>query len=356
LDTDPESTAHHNMTEVFKAAKRAAELVSQILTFSRRREYERKPLLLAPVLKEALKLLRGTLPSTIQIRQNITADIDPVLADPTQIHQIIMNLCTNAYHAMREHGGILDVTLDTVTLQSPLKKADITLPPGKYARLIIADTGTGMPQAILERIFEPYFTTKSGGDGTGLGLATVHGIVKLHEGTINVKSQIGKGSSFEILLPVCAPNLDLLNIDQSEAPLPKGNHELILVVDDEEAIVQVIEISLRHLNYDIEAFTSSVKALEAFEATPERFDCIITDQTMPTLTGANFARRVLSKRPDIPIILCSGFSENINAEKAADIGIYKFIMKPITSRTLAEAIHDAIQSKSKTVANKEQGS
>jgi PAS domain S-box-containing protein len=345
LDTDSNYTAHHNITEVFKAAKRAADLVSQILTFSRRREYERKPLLLAPVLKEAIKLLRGSLPSTIQINLKIDPNLPPVLADPTQIHQIIMNLCTNAYHAMREHGGILDIRLSAIAFRTEHETGDVTLPPGHYVRMIITDTGSGMTPEIYERIFEPYFTTKNGGDGTGLGLATVHGIVKLHEGAITVKTEPGKGSSFEILLPACVPSAAMDAAESSNKPLPRGNNELILVVDDEEAIVQVLEISLQHLNYRIEAYTSSVKAFEAFEDHPDKYNCIITDQTMPTLTGADFARRVLSRKPQMPIILCSGYSENINAEKAAKLGIAKFIMKPTTSRVLAEAVYNAINNR-----------
>jgi len=342
LDTDPASTAHHNMTEVFKAAKRAADLVSQILTFSRRTEHERKPLLLAPVIKEALKLLRGTLPSTIDIRQNIAKDCSPVLADPTQMHQIIMNLCTNAYHAMRENGGILDVRLDSIELQKEKEAGQLTLAAGKYTHISISDTGTGMPHELVERIFEPYFTTKKGGDGTGLGLATVHGIVKLHDGAITVYSEPEKGTTFNIFLPVCDPQIDSDMKNTKEKPLPQGSNELIMVVDDEESIVQVVEIALRHIGYDVESYTSSVKALEAFEATPDRFACIITDQTMPTLTGVDLSKRILAKHPKFPIILCSGFSETINEEKARNLGIFQYLMKPATTRTLAESVHNAI--------------
>jgi len=342
LDTDPASTAHHNMTEVFKAAKRAADLVSQILTFSRRTEHERKPLLLAPVIKEALKLLRGTLPSTIDIRQNISKDCPPVLADPTQMHQIIMNLCTNANHAMRENGGILDVRLDTIELQHEKEAGQLTLPLGTYAHISISDTGTGMPPELVERIFEPYFTTKTGGDGTGLGLATVHGIVKLHDGAITVYSDPGKGTTFNIFLPLCDPQIDSDKKSKTQEPMPHGSNELIMVVDDEESIAQVIEIALRHVGYDVESYTSSVKALEAFEAAPERFACIITDQTMPTLTGVDLSKRILAKHPGFPIILCSGFSETINEEKARNLGIFQYLMKPATTRVLAESVHNAI--------------
>ncbi len=342
LDADPKSEISHNISEVIKAAKRAADLVAQILTFSRRTEQERKPLLLAPVIKEALKLLRGTLPSTIDIQQNISRKCEPVLADPTQMHQIIMNLCTNAYHAMREQGGTLDIRLDSIDLQKEKEAGQLILPPGKYAHLSISDTGYGIPENILEHIFEPYFTTKKGGDGTGLGLATVHGIVKLHDGAITVYSEEGEGTTFNIFLPVCEPEENTNQDEKSATPLPQGNGELVMVVDDEEAIVQMVEIALSHIGYEIDAYTSSVKALEAFETNPDNFACIITDQTMPNLTGVNLSKRILKISPQCPIILCSGFSETINSEKAKDIGIFQYIMKPTTSRVLAEAVHNAI--------------
>jgi PAS domain S-box-containing protein len=338
-DSDEESPAHANMVEVFKAAKRAADLVAQILTFSRRTEKERRPLLLAPIMKEALKLLRGTLPSTIDIQQTISADCPPVLADATQMHQVIMNLCTNAYHAMREQGGVLDVRLELTEFQQEKEAGQLIIPPGKYARMSISDTGHGMTPEIRDRIFEPYFTTKRGRDGTGLGLATVHGIAKLHDGAVTVYSEPGEGTTFNVFLPICTPDIEERGSGKPAEPLPRGNGELILVVDDEEAIVQMVEIALRHLGYDIEAYESSVKALEAFELNPDRYDCVITDQTMPTLTGADLARRLLQQRPDLPIVLCSGFSEAINDEKARELGIREYIMKPMTTRVLADAVH-----------------
>ena len=337
-DSDPETAVHGSMVEVFKAAKRAAELVAQILTFSRRTEEERRPLLLAPVIKEALKLLRGTLPSTIEIQHTIANNGDPILADATQMHQVIMNLCTNAYHAMRERGGILDVRLETIELTEERETGQSTLAPGRYAHISVADTGKGMAPEVQDHIFEPYFTTKRGRDGTGLGLSTVHGIVKLHEGDITVKSELDHGTTFDMFFPLCSPDLGEEEDSETAPPMPRGHGEYILIVDDEEAIVQMMEISLRHLGYEIEAYFSSVKALEAFEKDPERFSCVITDQTMPTLTGADLSRRVLKLRPDLPIILCSGFSEVVTSEKASDIGIREYIMKPMTTRVLAEAV------------------
>jgi PAS domain S-box-containing protein len=342
LDTDPGTPAHRNMSEVFKAAKRAADLVSQILTFSRRTEHERKPLLLAPVIKETLKLLRGSLPSTIDIQQEISNDCPPILADPTQMHQVIMNLCTNAYHAMRETGGVLSVRLAETEITREKTIDQFTLAPGKYAHITISDTGVGIPPQIIDRIFDPYFTTKEGGDGTGLGLATVHGIIKIYDGSITVTSHPGEATAFDIMLPICDPQLYSTPSSKTKANLPKGSSELIMVVDDEEAIAQVVEIALRNIGYNVEAYTSSVKALEAFHAAPQRFSCIITDQTMPTLTGVDLAKLMMEDRPDIPIILCSGFSETINEEKALKMGICRYIMKPATFSTLAEAVRYAI--------------
>ncbi len=341
-DSDPTGSAHTNMIEVFKAAKRAAALVAQILTFSRQTEKERSPLLLAPVMKEVLKLLRGTLPSTIDIQQNISGSCPPILSDATQMHQIIMNLCTNAYHAMREQGGVLDVRLKGIELQEEKEAGQLTLLPGHYAHISVSDTGHGMPPEIQDRIFEPYFTTKQGSNGTGLGLATVHGIVKQHDGAITVDSELGQGSTFNVFIPVCSPDLEAEEHVSAAPPMPPGNGQRILVVDDEEAIVQVVEIALGQLGYELETYTSSVMALNAFEENPDRFDCVVTDQTMPTLTGADMARRMLETRPELPIILCSGFSETVNHEKAHEIGIREYIMKPMSIRVLADAVHRVI--------------
>ncbi len=341
-DAEEGTPIYGSLEAVLGAAKRAAELVSQILTFSRRTEHESRPLLLAPILKEALKLLRGTLPSTIDIQQNISDTNDPVLADATQMHQIIMNLCTNAYHSMRTSGGMLSVDLSVTDIKPDDNHDQYPLPPGHYAKISVTDTGVGIPPEVLDRIFEPYFTTKKGRDGTGLGLSTVHGIVKLHGGAVTVTSEVGKGSTFNVLLPVCSPDFGDDDEEAAKNPIPQGNGECILIVDDEETITQMMEITLRHLGYKTVSFNSSVKALDAFESAPDRFRCVITDQTMPTMTGTGLSRRMLDIRPDLPILLCSGFSETINDTAAHEIGIREFLMKPMTTRVLAETVHRLI--------------
>lgn len=338
LDAPEGTPVHDHFGQVLKAARRAADLVSQILTFSRRNARERQPLLLGPIIDEALKLLRGTLPTTVEIRKNLAEDMPPVMADTAQMHQIIMNLCTNASHAMREHGGVLEVGLHPVSINTFRTAWQSAMKPGTYAELTVADTGHGMPPATLARIFEPYFTTKHGGDGTGLGLATVHGIVALYEGAIHVDSTPGVGSRFTILLPVCPDDAIIPGLPDEQRMLQYGNHARILVVDDEESIAKMIEATLTWLGYRVSAFTSSVKAYEAFKEAPDHFDAVITDQTMPTLPGAELARLLLAIRPELPVILCSGYSDAIDADSARTLGIREFVMKPIAGRALAAVL------------------
>lgn len=335
LDAGAESPIKDSLQQVLKAAKRAADLVSQILTFSRRNIQERQPLLLGPIVKESLKLLRGTLPATIEIRLDIEDKLPPVMSDTTQMHQIIMNLCTNAAYAMRERGGTLTVSLRTVTLRDRLSTWQTTLTAGSYIELTVADTGHGMPPETAARIFEPYFTTKHGGDGTGLGLATVHGIVSLHEGAIHVESTEGVGSTFTILIPACPAEAVIPDLSIEKRELHRGNNEYILVVDDEESITKMIETTLIWLGYRVDAFTSSVKAFDAFKEHPDRYDAVVTDQTMPTLPGVELARRIMAIRQDIPIILCSGYSASVDDKIAREAGIREYIMKPAAGKALA---------------------
>jgi len=339
LDDEDQMPVRGSLDQILKAAKRAADLISQILSFSRRNTHARQALYLKPILAEALKLLRGTLPSSIEITSNFDQDAPPILADATQMHQIIMNLCTNAAYAMQHKGGTLSITLRKLdpTAARPAWQAELptSIP---YLQLTIADTGHGMPPEVLARIFEPYFTTKCGGDGTGLGLATVQGIVKAHAGIIHAESDVDQGSAFHIVLPACSAGHVFPGNDPKEPDIPRGNKEKILVVDDEESLTMMISTALTYLGYDVEAYTSSVKALNAFVAAPSAYDCIISDQTMPTLSGADFARRVLAIRPDLPFILCSGYTEMVNAESAREIGIAEFVLKPATGRSLAAIV------------------
>jgi signal transduction histidine kinase/ActR/RegA family two-component response regulator len=339
-DVPQGSLTRKNLGEVLKAAELAKGLVQQILTFSRRSKKERKPLMIQPIIKESLKLLRASLPSTIEIRQNIDNKCGAILADPTQIYQVMMNLCTNAYHAMREKGGILEVTLTEVNIDSPDLPLNLDLNQGPYLRLAISDTGHGMDRAVVERIFDPYFTTKAPGEGTGLGLSVVHGIIRSHDGYITVYSEPGEGTTFYIYLPRIDVDAKVPETISTE-PAPKGE-EYILFVDDDEQIVNVVQQILERLGYRVAARTSSVEALEAFQAQPEKFDLVITDLTMPNMTGTELAKRLIDIRSDIPIILCTGFSEAISKKKAKAIGIREYVMKPITMHGLAMTIRKVL--------------
>jgi PAS domain S-box-containing protein len=330
----PEGTqGRRNLEQVLKAGYRGKDLVKQIITFSRRSEQERGPMRVSPIAKETLKLLRASLPTTIDIRQHIEARSGMVLADPTHIHQVLMNLCSNAAYAMREKGGILEIRLADVDISSDGAASHLALDPGPYVKLTVKDTGHGMDRATIERIFDPFFTTKKPGEGTGMGLAVVHGIVKSCGGAIVVDSELGKGTAFEVFLPriegASLPETD------SAAPMATGN-ERILFVDDEEDLVDMAQQMLERLGYSVVATTNSLEALEVFKAGPDQFALVITDQTMPHMTGADLAKELMRIRPDIPIILCTGFSEVINAEEAKTLGIREFVMKPFATREIAE--------------------
>ncbi len=332
IDLMEGTPARGDMEEVLKAGRRAKDLVRQILAFSRQIDQERQPVQLHHVIKEALKLLRASLPTTIEIRQNIDTDCGAVLADPTQIHQVLMNLCGNAHHAMREKGGILGVELTSLDVDADQAMLVPNLRAGPYVRLTVSDTGHGMDRATMERIFEPFFTTKAVGEGTGMGLATVHGIVTSHNGAITVYSEPGDGTTFHIYLPRLESKVQDAQ-PQPEA-VPTGK-ERILFVDDEASLARLGKQMLERLGYDVTARTSSVEALEAFRAKSDMYDLVITDQTMPNITGLELAEEMMQIRPDIPVILATGFSETISPEKAKQHGIREYIMKPIAARELA---------------------
>jgi CheY-like chemotaxis protein len=300
--------------------------VQQILTFSRRTEQERKPTQLHLLVQEALRLLRATLPTTIELQQELDESLGTVLADPIQLHQVLLNLCTNAAQAMRESGGMLAVRLDTISFPTDGVQPPPGLRSGPYVRLTVRDTGPGMPPEVRERVFEPFFTTKGPGEGTGLGLAVVHGIVASHGGAITVDSAPGQGTTFVVYLPQ-STRLPAAVV-RLEEPVPRG-HECILFVDDEDALARLGQALLAQLGYEVVAYTSSVEALEAFQAAPERFDLVITDQTMPHLTGESLTRALRRIRPDIPIILCTGFSDTMTEERAQALGIEAFCLKPL---------------------------
>ena len=324
----------HNLEQVLKAGNRARDLVRQILTFSRQSEHVRKPLGISLIVKEALKLLRASLPTTIEIRQDIQAESAMVHADPTQIHQVLMNLCTNASYAMREKGGVLKVSLRKLDTNSYPRIRNLELPAGPCVELTVSDTGAGMDSTTVERIFDPFFTTKGPGEGTGMGLAMVHGTVKSHGGAITVESELGKGSSFHIYFPVV---YSLAAEEPQESTLLPEGRDLgrILLVDDEDLILNTGQQMLEYLGYEVVTKKSSLDALKTFQLQPDRFSLVITDQTMPKMTGAELAKEMLRIRPEVPIILCTGFSEVMDQETAKSIGIREFVMKPFVFSELA---------------------
>ena len=338
-DTPEGSSLRNSINEILHGATRAGDLVKQILTFSRQADQELKPLQVQLVIKEVLKLMRSSLPSTIKITQYLKKDCGLVIADPTQIHQIAMNLIANAYHAMEDEGGNLEVTLKEVELELD-DLTDPSMTPGTYICLTVADTGPGIDQAVISRIFEPYFTTKENGKGTGLGLAVVHGIVKSYKGDIKVYSETGEGTAFHVYLPVIKSQVETERAD-AVAPVPRGT-ERILLVDDEETIVRMEKQMLERLGYDVTERTSSVEALEAFRDSPGKFDLVITDTTMPNMTGVQFSQKLLEIRPDIPIIICTGFSTKIDNEKATAFGIRGYVMKPVVMSELGKKIREVL--------------
>ena len=323
------------VADILSAALRARDLVQQILAFSRQSHQERYPIRVQQILKEAVKLTRASLPSNIRIDVDIDTQCPAVMADPTQIHQIAMNLITNAYHAMEESGGVLTISLNTAVLDGKHPKASV-LPGGTYVCLKVADTGHGIDPIIQERIFEPYFTTKTEGKGTGLGLSVIHGIVTSCQGDIQLESEPGKGSVFIVYLPVVKTAAK--GDTQRETKAIPGGSERILLVDDEVPVVGMVKKMLQGLGYTVTTRTSSTEALEAFKADPNRFDLVVTDMTMPGMTGDQLTIEIKRIRPAIPVILCTGFSNRIDESRAAQIGIQGFVLKPILRKDIAETI------------------
>jgi signal transduction histidine kinase/ActR/RegA family two-component response regulator len=341
MDEVPDdSVAHNNLEEVLKAANRAKDLVQQILTFSRQSGQERKPVKVHSIIKEALKLLRASIPASIEIKSNIDDDCHPVMGDATQIHQVIMNLCTNAYQAMQDKGGTLEVNLSEVDVGYDVTVQKIGMQPGRHLQLLVRDEGCGMDAAVLDRIFEPYYTTKEQGKGTGLGLSVIHGIVKNHRGDISVASSPGKGTTFKVYLPI-TEDADIVNEFEPSNGAAKGN-EHILLIDDEEQIVSMEQRMLENLGYEVTARTDSNEALKEFSEKPQNFDLVITDMTMPHMMGDELAKKLLDIKPDIPVILCTGFNEDITEEKALSMGIQKFVMKPVIKNDLATTIRTVL--------------
>lgn len=340
MDIAEENPARDNIKQALHAALRARDLIKQILAFSRQTGNEPKALQFHQVVNEALKLIRASLPATVTIRQSIANQTDYVLADPIQMHQVIMNLCTNAHHAMADTGGELALTLDRVELGSEMASKFPSLQSGSYLRLTVSDTGHGMDAKTIERIFDPYFTTKARGKGTGLGLAVVHGIIKNHGGAVVVKSEIGKGTTFEVLLPRATPEVQS---ELKETGAFQSGTENVLFVDDEKILTDLVKNMLEHLGYHVVAKTDSVEALEAFESEPDNYDLVITDMTMPKLTGDALAKKIKAIRSEIPIIICTGYSEVLNKAKAKSMGISGYLMKPISLKNLSDTIREVLE-------------
>lgn len=343
LDTPQESAAWRNLEQALAASQRARELVQHILTFYRHDTPERQPIALHTLVKEVLILLRASLPATIAIRQSIDERAGRVHADATQIHQVLMNLCTNAEYAMREQGGMLEVKVEVVEVDRAFADAHTALQPGAYVRLSVRDTGSGIAPESLQHIFDPFFTTKKVAEGTGMGLAVVRRIVAEHGGAVVVTSVLGGGTTFEVYLPC----VDEVVSDISLPPEVRfsGGQESILFVEDEPALARLGQEMLTRLGYEVVACTSSLEALDIFRTTPQCFDLVITDLTMPQMTGEALSCELRHIRPDIPIILCTGFSYTMTADIASALGIDAFLMKPLTTRDLAAAIRRVLASR-----------
>jgi signal transduction histidine kinase/ActR/RegA family two-component response regulator len=339
-EVSEDSVAHNNLQEILKAANRAKDLVQQILTFSRQSDQERKPIKVQHIITEALKLLRASIPASIEIIHHIQEDCDPVMGDATQIHQVIMNLCTNAYQSMQDTGGKLEVILTEIDIDYEEIIDKIGMQPGKHLRLLVIDEGCGMEASVLDRIFEPYYTTKEQGKGTGLGLSVIHGIIKNHGGDITVKSMPDKGTTFQVYLPLIEDVEIGVELKSTDGAI--RGEERILLVDDEEQIVAMEQQMLENLGYQVTARTNSMEALKAFEEQPHNFDLVITDMTMPHMTGDLLAQKMLDIQPNIPVILCTGFNEIITEDKALAMGIQKFVMKPVVKNDLATTIRTVL--------------
>lgn len=337
-EQDP--TSVENVKNILVAANRAKELVRQILAFSRQAKVDRFPLDLTPLIKESLKMLRSSLPSTIEIRDNLAPHCGLVLADPTQVHQILMNLCTNAQHAMEDNGGILTIQIQRVLLEDQISEAQKHLQPGVYVELIISDTGTGIRPDLIDKVFDPYFTTKPQGKGTGMGLAIVHGLVHEYGGEITVESTLGKGTTFHVFLPVVeeAPVPDIEKPSQVVCGTAR-----ILFVDDEKLLAQMGKELLEPLGYKVTVREKSLEALSTFQDNPDAFDIVITDQTMPDMTGTTLAQKILEIRKDIPIILCTGFSSLVDEDSAKKLGIQELAYKPLTKEAISSLISKVLK-------------
>jgi PAS domain S-box-containing protein len=333
------SPLRRNLQQIIQAGMRARDLVQQILTFSRQEKREPKPLQIGILVKEALEMLRSTLPATIEIKQQFASKVENVMADPTQIHQVIINLCTNAAQAMEDEGGLLTVDLTQVDLKARDVAAHPGMQQGSYVRLTVSDTGQGIAPGVIGKIFHPYFTTKDKGKGTGLGLAMVHGIIKSYGGFINVQSQLDHGAVFQVYIPTIE---QLVTHDDPQAGELATGNEHILLVDDEPLVIEVLQEMLELQGYRITAADGGTRALETFRKAPQAFDLVITDMTMPKLTGDRLSQEIKKIRTDIPIILCTGFSDKLADKCPLDYGVQDFMVKPIKQADLIKTVRNVL--------------
>lgn len=339
-DEDPKKKEHLQI--IYDCAMYAKGLVNQMLTFSKQKDNEFKLLQPHVFVEDALALTKSFLPATIEIRKQINPDCGLIMVDPIQVHQVVMNLISNAYHAMEENGGVLEVYLDEITIKDD--NVIFPLSPGSYIYLKISDTGPGMSAAVMERIFDPFFTTKKEGKGSGIGLSVVHGIIQSHKGYINVKSKEGQGSTFEVYLPVYAGKDILEETIKEERPIQKGN-ERILLVDDDKKVAFMVQHMLEKLGYQVTCHMDSPGALDAFAKSPNAFDLVVTDLTMPDLTGYQLAEKLTDIRSDIPIILCTGFGEHINKKQYSLQGIKGYLNKPVSVKDVSHLIRNILDGK-----------
>lgn len=338
-DAPPGTDIEQDLEEILGAANRAKDLVKQILAFSRQSQVELLQIKIQPLIKESLRMLRSSLPTTISITEDIDPRCGTILADPSQVNQIFMNLCTNAYHAMETTGGTLSVALKTTIIKPDDKIVLVHLTPGEYVHFTVTDTGIGMSSDVLEKIFDPYFTTKEVGKGTGMGLAIIHGIMKDRGGAITVESQLDKGSTFHVYFPVVKE--DTPPITQKQEEMPRGK-ERVLLIDDEKILADMGRDMLERLGYHVTVRYSSSEALKTFQKNPDEFDLVVTDQTMPEMTGTNLAQKMLQIRPMIPIILCTGYSSLIDEDSIRSVGIKELAFKPIAKGEMAKLIRKVL--------------
>jgi PAS domain S-box-containing protein len=346
ISTDPDSKTGYYLESMLKAGNRAVDLVRQILSISRQAEQKRKRVRIRDLIEDVVHLLRATLPASIIIQDDIAAPVGMIDADPGQIHQVLMNLCTNAGHAMSEKGGNLTISLGQCHVDDKMPEKPPVFKPGDYVVLTVSDTGHGIPPHLVKRIFDPYYTTREKGTGTGLGLAVAQGIVQKHGGGITFTSEVGKGTSFRVFLPI-SEHADTDDVPEECVPdpvLPRGS-ESILLVDDEESIIHTGREMLEFLGYTVTCCLKSPEALDMFKTDPSRFDLVITDMTMPRMNGDRFAKELIAVRPDIPIVICTGYNPQIDETTAARLGARAFMFKPLTFQQLAFLVRDVLDGK-----------